>query len=341
MRIAVDAMGSDLGPRTIVRGAVDALKSTNDTSIVLVGRKELLTKEIDKLHPSASILSHIEIENAEDVIEMHEPLSSLRGKRDSSIAKAVGLLKGKRADALVAVGNTSVAVGATKFALSTIEGVRRAGIAVPMPSKQGVTIAIDMGANITSRPEDLATYGIMASIYCEDVIGTEHPRVGLLNVGEEQEKGNGMLKTAYGLLDRAPINFIGNVEGSDFFSGKCDIVVCDGFVGNVVLKASEAVAEFTGHLLREGLRRNIIAKIGAWLSKSGFKFFKKRTDYAEYGGAPLLGVKGVCIIGHGKSNAQAIMNAILKAKGSVLKRVNEKITDLCIKTSLRASSVSA
>jgi len=217
------------------------------------------------------------------------------------------------------------AVAGSALRLKTIEGVHRPGIAVPLPSKSGTTIVIDMGANTTPKPEHLVDYAIMASVYSRQILGVEAPRVGLLNVGEELGKGNPMLRSAYELLQDAPVDFVGNVEGDDIYAGTCDVVVCDGFVGNAVLKASQAVVELIVQFLKEELKRNLRRKTGALLSRPAFNALRRRTDYAEFGGAPLLGVNGVVIIGHGKSNARAVQNALRVARDAAARGVNEKI----------------
>jgi phosphate acyltransferase len=231
---------------------------------------------------------------------------------------------------MVALGNTMAAVAATRLGLRHLEGVHRTGIAVPMPSKTGVTVVIDMGANINVKPKHLYTYGIMASAYCKLVLHEDNPRVGLLNVGEEEAKGNDIVREAYAMLKEAPINFIGNVEGGDIFSGTCDVVVCDGFVGNVILKASEKLGAAFTSILKEGLLATWRTKLGALLAKPALRELKRRASDEDYGGAPLLGVNGICIIGHGRSNPTAVKNALRVAHESVRVDLNRAIHDtLC------------
>jgi glycerol-3-phosphate acyltransferase PlsX len=256
---------------------------------------------------------------------MHEKLDTIRKKRDSSVWRAIDLVREGKADAAVLIGNTLASVALSTLRLRLIEGVSRAGIAVPLPSRSGITVVIDMGANTTPQVRHLVDYAVMASIYASEVLGIGSPRVGLLNVGEELGKGNPMLRETYDRLREAPVNFIGNVEGSEVYRGTCDIVVCDGFVGNAILKVSESAAEFMMHMLREELTRTLKRKCGAYLSQDAFRALKRRSDYAEFGGAPLLGVKGVVIIGHGRSDARAVSNALRVARDSAARRVNEKI----------------
>ncbi len=323
MRVAIDAMGGDRGPAAVVDGAAAFLESDDTTEVYLVGRAE----EIEPILKAKGLAGHarLQIHHASQVIEMGEKLASLRRKTDASILRAVELVRDGEAQAVVAIGNTMAAVAGATLKLRTVEGVHRPGIAVPLPSKAGQTLVVDMGANTMPRAEHLVDYAVMASVYAHELFGVEDPRVGLLNVGEELGKGNPMLREAYELLEKAPIRFAGNAEGSDIYRGTFDVVVCDGFVGNAVLKASEAVAELFLHFLREELDRSIRRKIGALMSKPAFYALRRRTDYAEVGGALLLGVKGIVIIGHGKSDARAVQNAIRVARDAAQRKVNEKI----------------
>ncbi|MBN1256406.1 MAG: phosphate acyltransferase PlsX [Planctomycetes bacterium] len=330
MRLAIDAMGNDNGPYPILEGVRKYLARDKKSQIILVGHEDKIrpllveTRLVDN--------DRVIIRHAPQVIEMEDKLSALREKRDSSIAKVVELVKTGEADAMVALGNTMAAVATTRMGLKHLEGVHRAGIAVPMPSVCGVCIVNDMGANINSKPKHLYTYGVMASSYSHYVLGVDNPRVGLLNVGEEEVKGSDILKDAFSLLKNAPINFIGNVEGGDIFNGKCDVVVCDGFVGNAVLKASEAVASTMGIILRNAIKSSWLSMLGAALAKPAFKQLKQAANYDQYGGAPLLGVNGVCIIGHGRSNSTAVMNALRVAHESVAHRLNEHIHEALCQT---------
>ncbi len=325
MRIAVDVMGSDRGPAEIVAGALAALKKHRDVGVLLVGDQIAIEASLDKHKATRRKRARVDILHASQVIEMDDKLTSLRRKPDSSLVRAVEALRDGRADALVAVGNTAATVGVTKFRLGTLKGVPRAGIAVPMPTLSGPCVVIDAGANTKPQPRHLAVYGLMASRYAEQVLGRRNPQVGLLNVGGEHGKGNDFLRKTYALLEELPINFAGNVEGGDIFRGSCAVVVCDGFVGNAVLKSCEGVAAMFLQLLREELGRGPFAKFGAALCYKAFKTVKKRADYATYGGAPLLGVKGIVIIGHGRSDAVAVSNAVRVARESVISELNQAI----------------
>lgn len=332
MRLAIDAMGTDHGHMTILEGIRKYLSIDSESEIKIVGREEDLQKGLSELGLSGN--SQISIVNASQIIEMDDKIGALREKKDSSIARLVKLVKDGDADAMVALGNTMAAVATSRLGLGHLEGIHRAGIAVPMPSRYGACVVIDMGANVNVKPKHLFTYGIMASAYSELVLGTKNPRVGILNVGEEEVKGTGIQKEAFEMLKNAPINFVGNIEGSGIFNGECDVVVCDGFVGNVVLKSSEAIASAFTSILKDELTKNFITKFGAWLSRSAFKAVKRKSNYDQYGGAPLLGVNGICIIGHGKSNSTAVKNALRVANSSVACKLNAHIHDTLEKSNL-------
>jgi glycerol-3-phosphate acyltransferase PlsX len=324
MRVAIDAMGGDAGPAAVASGVAAFLREDGETEVVLVGREDALIPHLEAERIAGD--ERLRVRHASEVIEMGDKIASVRRKRDASVSRAVELVRDGEADGVVCVGNTLAAVVVSTLCLRLIEGVHRAGIAVPLPNMDGSsTIAIDMGANTMAKPEHLVDYAVMASIYAGEVLGMDSPRVGLLNVGEELGKGNSHLRESYELLERAPVDFIGNVEGGDLFNGKCEIVVCDGFVGNVVLKAIEAAAELFGTLIRQELGRNLARKVGGILSTGAFRSFKRRTDYAEWGGAMLLGVNGVVVIGHGKSDSRAVANAVRVARDVAKCGVNEKI----------------
>ncbi len=325
MRVAIDAMGGDEGPQVVVEGVSAFLREDRDTEIILVGREDILAPQLK----SSKLARHprVRLKAASEVIEMGEKLISVRRKRDASILRAVELIRDGEADSVVAIGNTLAAVVASTLRLRNIEGVSRAGIAVPLPSMGGTTVVIDMGANTTPQIRHFIDYAVMATVYAREVLGIENPRVGLLNIGEELGKGNELLRETHARLQHAPVNFIGNVEGGDIYRGICDVVVCDGFVGNVVLKASEGVAELIANILKEELGGSIWRKLGAALARRAFRGLKRRSDYAEFGGAPLLGVKGVVIIGHGKSDARAVQNALRVARDSAARGLVEKIRD--------------
>ncbi|MHC4883744.1 MAG: phosphate acyltransferase PlsX [Planctomycetota bacterium] len=328
MRLAIDAMGNDNGFPPILEGVSRYLKQDPESTVLLVGREEEIRPSLAEFGLQEG--HRVEIVHASEVIEMEDKLPALREKPDASITRLVKLVKDGDADAMVALGNTMAAVASTRLGLRHLEGVHRAGIAVPMPSKHGVTVVIDMGANVNVKPKHLYTYGIMASAYCKLVLHEDNPRVGLLNVGEEDAKGNDVVREAFGLLKDAPINFIGNVEGGDVFSGTCDVVVCDGFVGNAILKASEKLADAFTSILKEGLLSSWRNRLGALLAKPALMELKRRANDEDYGGAPLLGVNGICIIGHGRSNPTAVMNALRVAHESVRVELNRVIHDtLC------------
>jgi len=327
IRLAIDAMGNDNGPPPVIRGVRDFLAVDKDTTVVLVGDRARLEPAIAAEGIPWS--PRIELVHASQVMEMGDKVSGLREKRDSSIMRLAAEVKEGRADAMVALGNTAAAVGAATIMLRLLHGVRRPGIAVPVPTRVPgrPCVVLDMGANTVCKPSHLLAYGVMASLYAERVLGIENPRVGLLNVGEERGKGNEALREAFQLLESAPVNFVGNVEGTDIFSGTCDVAVCDGFLGNVVLKAIEGMAGAMGCWLKESLTSSWRSRLGAWLAGGALREMKRRGDYAAYGGAPLLGVNGVCIIGHGRSTSEAVMNALRVARESVRERVNERIRD--------------
>ena len=324
IKIALDAMGSDNAPFSDVEGAVLAAREF-DYEIILVGDEALIKKELQKFKP---VPSNIFIHHASEVIGMHEqPVLSVRKKKDSSIVVLCNIAKEKKADAIVSAGNTGAMVCAATLKCRLLQGIERAGIGVVMPTLKGPMVMIDGGANIDAKPSHLLQYGIMASAYSEHIFGKKCPKVGLLNVGEEESKGTGSLKEAYALLESSGLNFIGNVEGRDFFVGDCDVIVCDGLVGNVALKVTESVAHAFEELLKRELKSNLLSAIGAILAKNSFRSMKKKMDYAEYGGAPLLGIDGVCIIGHGSSTPKAIKNAVRVAGEEVVKNVNQRIIE--------------
>lgn len=336
MKIAVDAMGGDHGPAVVIDGAIAAAKEYG-RPIMLIGHQDKLKPILDKVdYPK----DKISIYHAEEVIEMHEsPATSVRRKRNSSIVSGIELVKSGKADAFFSAGNTGAVVAASVLGLGMLPGVERPGIAILTPTLKGVSLIVDVGANIDAKPLHLLQYGIMGSAYLENIFNIDNPSVGLLNVGEEETKGTDFVKDSYELLSKSHLNFAGNVEGKALFSGKCDVVVCDGFVGNVALKVTEGTAEaIQVFLKRHLLKTNFLGKIGILLLKKTFIKFKKELDYAEYGGAPLLGVNGIIIIGHGRSNARAIKNAIRAAGEEVEHQVNQKIVEALSRDQLVAHS---
>lgn len=328
MKIAVDAMGGDNAPRELVRGAVAALKQ-KEIEILLVG----LPKEIEEeLTPFRNrVGERIEVVPATDVIGMNEsPGRALRQKKQASVVIAARLVKEGRADAFVSAGNTGATMGAALFQLGRIKGIKRPAIASPLPTAHGMSLLLDAGANADATPLYLAQFARMGAIYAEGVLGMINPKIGLLNIGSEAEKGNELSREAYALLDKLPLNFAGNVEGREITAGAVNIVVCDGFVGNIVLKMIEGLAVSFNKRLREELKLGLRSRLGAALARPAFERFKSSLDYQEYGGAPLLGVNGVCIICHGSSNAKAIENAISAAllayQKDIVARIAENIS---------------
>lgn len=325
MKIALDAMGGDKAPFVTVEGAV---KATNEFGyqIILVGKKDVLEKQLRK-HKFPK--ENIEICDAPQVVGMGEsPIVSIRAKKDSSLSVAVRLVKEKKADAVVSAGNTGAMVCAATFNLRLLSGIDRPGISIVFPTSAGTTgMMIDVGANIDPKPEHLFQYALMSDAYSRYILGKPSPSIGLLSIGEEASKGTGFLKETHKLINGSGLNFSGNIEGRDIFIGKCDIIICDGFVGNVALKITESLAGAVGTLLKKELSKNLVTKLGSILFRSTFSALKKELDYAEYGGAPLLGVDGVVIISHGSSSSRAIMNAIKVAAEFSAKEVNKHIIE--------------
>jgi len=324
MKIVVDAMGGDHAPEVVIKGSLAAVKEY-DLGVILVGDEPKIQALLKKAKYTGNRIS---IQHTTEVIEMCESAAtSVRRKRNSSIVVGLNLVKEGKADAFFSAGNTGAVVCAATLELRLLPGIERAGIGIVTPTLKGNSLIIDVGANIDPKPTQLLQYGIMADAYCKNVLNKSNPSVGLLNIGEEEKKGTEFIREAYELLEKSKINFIGNVEGKDLFSGKCDIIVCDGFVGNVALKVSESAAEAMQTFLKRHLLSNIWGKIGLIFMTPSLRRFKKEVDYAEYGGALLLGVNGVVIIGHGRSNIKAIKNAIRVAKEEIERQVNAKILE--------------
>ena len=327
IKIAVDAMGGDNAPHAVVAGAVHAARELG-VGIILVGIEQSIKAELKKHIHMKSL--PIEIRNATQVVDMLDsPATVFRRKKDSSIRVANDLVKNGEAVAVISAGHSGAAMATSLFVLGPIEGVERPAIATIMPTVKGRSIVLDVGANVDCKPVHLLQFAVMGAVFAKYVLKNLNPRVGLLSIGEEKTKGNELTKEAFKLLTETSLNFIGNVEGRDVISGKADVIVCDGFIGNVVLKAAEAVAEAIGIMIRENIGENLIRKLGYLLMKPAFYALKRRVDYAEYGGAPLLGVDGISIISHGRSSARAIRNAIgvaaTFAEGEVNKHIREDI----------------
>jgi len=322
MRVAVDAMGGDHAPGEIVAGAIRAAQEL-EVEIILVGPTSRLQEELRALR--AGTLP-IRIEEAPEVIEMAEaPAMALRRKRQASVVVAVDLVRRGAADAMVSAGNTGAAMAAALLTLGRIEGIDRPAIAAVLPTLRGRAIMLDVGANVDGRPKHLLQFAVMGSVYASRVLGVATPRVALLSNGVEETKGNEVVIRAAELLRQSGLHFTGNVEGREFFDGVADVVVCDGFVGNVVLKFGEGLALGIFTLLREELSRGLLVRLGVALARPRLRALALRMDYTEYGGAPLLGVNGICIISHGSSKAKAIRNAVALAAESVRSRMVDAI----------------
>jgi glycerol-3-phosphate acyltransferase PlsX len=322
MKIAVDAMGGDNAPEVPVAGALRAARDF-PVELVLVGQREAIEKSLSL---SSTRPPNISVVHAPEVIGMEEsPVASIRRKRESSINVGVELLKNKQVEALVSAGNTGAVVSASTLLVGLLPGIERPGIAILLPGVKGDTLLIDVGANIDPKPIHLLQYALMGEAYVRCVIGKARPTVGLLNVGEEETKGTDFIKETYGLLEGSGLNFVGNVEGHDIFSGEFDVIVCDGFAGNVALKTAESLARAINLLLKRSLAKSPITRLGAWLARDAFLQLRQEVDYAEHGGAPLLGVDGVSIIAHGASSAKAIKNAIRVAYESVRHELNPNL----------------
>ncbi len=324
MRIIVDAMGGDHAPDVVITGAVAAVREFG-ADVVLVGNEDKIKSLLRRVKYSGD---KIGIHHAEDVIEMCEsPAVSVRRKRRSSIVVGLNLVRDGKGDAFFSAGNTGAVVCAGTLSLGLLPGIERPGIALVLPTLKGIALIIDVGANIDPKPVQLVQYGIMADAYARYILNRPDPVVGLLNIGEEEGKGTDFFRETHELFQKSHLKFIGNVEGKDLYSGKSDIIVCDGFVGNVALKVSESLAEAMQIFLKRHIKSSMWGVLGYLLLRGSFKSFKKDIDYSEYGGAPLLGVNGVVIIGHGRSNANAVKNAIRVAQEEVERKFNEKILE--------------
>jgi len=324
IRIAIDGMGGDRAPGVIVDGVVQAANDC-DYELILVGDQSALKHELNKYQVAGGRLF---IHNASEVVSMGEsPVKAVKRKKDSSINVAIDLLKRGEVDAVVTAGNTGAAVASATLNLGLLKGIKRPGITVSYPSAHGISLAVDVGANLDPLPEHLLQYAIMAEIYSQCVLKKRNPSIGLLNVGEEEGKGTEKVKEAYRLLRDSGLNFIGNIEGRDFFSGRADCVICDGFVGNVALKTIEGITDVVGKLFKKEIKKNPLFKIGAFLCKPALEAIVKDTNYEQAGGAPLLGIDGVVIISHGGSSAKAIRNAVRVAGQSVQQKVNDQIVN--------------
>ena len=317
-------MGGDVAPESPVAGALRAAREL-PIDLVLVGNQGAVEQQLSRY---ASRPANISLIHASEVIGMDEPpVASVRRKKQSSINIGMELLRQGKVEAFVSAGNTGAMVCAGSLILGLLPGAERPGIATLLPGLRGETLLIDVGANVDARPSHLLQYALMGEAYVRCVLDKPRPTVGLLNVGEEETKGNELIKETFPLLEQAGINFVGSVEGRDIFLGNCDVIVCDGFVGNVALKTAESMAHAISQILKRSLSKNPMTRMGAWMSHTAFKALRKEIDYAEHGGAPLLGVNGVVMIAHGASSAKAIKNAIRAGYESVRHDANRHLSD--------------
>jgi glycerol-3-phosphate acyltransferase PlsX len=323
LKIAVDAMGGDFGPRIAVTGAVQAAQDFN-LEVLLVGVEALIKKEFDRLGREAA---NITIIDAPEAVGMGDGIFALRHQKRSSIRVGAQLVKDRRADAFVSMGNTAAVVYEARKVLGALEGVNKPALSLLVPTLKGMTLLLDVGANANCAPEDLEQFAVMGRIFMQQIMGLPNPSIGLMSIGEEKSKGNELTKEAFKRLQASPLNFIGNVEGKDIYSGRVDIIVSDGFTGNVALKVSEGVVETLFSMAKREIMKNFFAKIGFLLMKRHLKKLYKQVDYSEYGGAQLLGLNGVCIIGHGRSKATAVRNAVRLARDFVANRVQDRIRE--------------
>jgi glycerol-3-phosphate acyltransferase PlsX len=331
MKIVVDGMGGDNAPAEIVKGAVEAAGLT-EHEIIIIGDEDRINRELDKYKPrrrNISVVHASEVINSDDA-----PVKAVRTKQDSSMVKGIGTLKSGEADLFISAGNTGAIMAAGLFILGRIQGIDRPAIAstYPILGKGGVTLLVDSGANSECKPNNLLEFATMGSIYMEKVLNIKAPTVGLVNIGTEESKGTTVLKAAYELIGKSHLNFIGNVEARDIPNGACDVVVCDGFVGNIILKLTEGLAWSIFKLVKQKFTSGVIPKVGALLLAGKLKELKSEFDYSEYGGAPILGIKGAVVKMHGSSNANAVKNTIIKgipyAETNVVQTIQNSVLEL-------------
>lgn len=332
-------MGGDDAPRAVVEGALLAARE-GGVRLLLVGRRQAIEQEIEELAPVAAARGRIEIVHAREVVGMCESALAVRRKRDSSVRVCARLVKEGRAQAMLTAGNTGAALVAGKMVIGVAPGVDRPALAVTMPRRVGRTILLDAGANVDSKPHQLRQYAVMGHYLAQQLLRMHSPRIGLLSIGEEVGKGTELVREVFKALDATGLNFVGNVEGRDVFSGAADVVVCDGFVGNAILKSAESLAEFIGGQLREEMSRNWRTRLGYLLARPAFDRFKSRIDYSEYGGAPLLGLRGGCFVAHGRSSAHAIHSAVRRAvefcEADIHLKVSAKLSEVACETRSKA-----
>ena len=328
MKIAVDAMGGDLGLRITIPGAVQAAKE-NDLDVVFVGAKEQISPEVARWGGKPSDFPIID---APESVGMGDGMFALRRKKRSSIRIGIQLVRDGQADAFVSMGNTAAVVAMARQILGPLPGVNKPALSLLIPTLKGHTLLLDVGANANCQTEDLAQFAVMGKVFMEQVMGRPNPSVALMSIGEEEGKGNELTRQTFDRLSVSGLNFIGNIEGKDLYAGKADVIVSDGFTGNVALKVSEGVIETLFHMARREITKNLFAKIGLLLMKGHLKRIYKRVDYSEYGGAQLLGLNGMCIVGHGRSNSNAVKNAVRLAREVVVKRVQDRIREELART---------
>ncbi|MFN2343635.1 MAG: phosphate acyltransferase PlsX [Desulfonatronovibrio sp.] len=323
-RIAIDAMGGDFGPEVIIPGALEASRK-KDLGLILVGDENKIKSALPgKKYKDIDL----EIVHATQVVEMSDkPSDILRRKKDSSIQVAFRLAREGKAQGVVSAGNSGATLACGMFILGRIKGIERPALASILPSEKGPVVLIDVGANVECKPYHLVQFGLMAEVFARSVLHVEKPKVGVLSIGEEDGKGNNLVKETIKLFKMSSMNFIGNIEGRDFFTGKADVIVCDGFVGNVSLKLMEGLATSLTKILKEEVRKSWLARIGFLMGIKALKRFGRRIDYAEYGGAPLLGLNGIGIVCHGSSNSKAVTNAVIMAGEFIRNRANKLLTD--------------
>jgi glycerol-3-phosphate acyltransferase PlsX len=339
MIVALDAMGGDFAPANTVQGAVMLVRERPDVDVIMTGPEEILAAELKR---NAYDGARITIVNATEVVEMDEsPSLAIRRKKDSSLRRAVELVRDGKADAAISAGNSGAMMALALYLIGMAKGVERPAIASEMPSEHGSFLLLDMGANVDCTPEHLLQFALMGNAYTKHVLGVAAPRVALLSIGEEPAKGNELTKDAFKLLEKSHLKFIGNIESKEIFAGGADVVVCDGFVGNVFLKTSEGLAEVVMKMLKREVMASTLAKIGYLLMRSALKKVMKRMDYDEYGGAPLLGLNGACVISHGRASGKAIKNGIIKAAEFAGKQVHVKISEEISSTNITGDTVAA
>lgn len=323
MRIAIDAMGGDDAPASIVQGALVAARHLQ-IGLLLVGVRDAIERELDR-HPGAASLD-VQILDADDRVEMAEPAAAaLRRKPHASIRVATEAVRANAASALFSAGHTGASVMAAHAAFGRLPGVDRPALATIIPTRRQPAVLLDSGATVECRPQHLVQFAVMGAAYARVAIGCASPRVGLLSVGEEESKGNDLTREAHQLLKSAPVNFVGNVEGRHVYAGDADVIVCDGFTGNITLKTSEGLVETVEQVLHDELSSTFGTRVGYLLSRQAYRRFRKRLDYSEYGGAPLVGLNGLCVVGHGRSSPKAVRNAVAMAARFAAEGLVEKL----------------